>query len=237
MPNVLNFLLVCPKFDFANGKLIKRILSISQDNIVGTLVLMRFALDESVSQILVDDSRWLNADLPTPEDTLRLFLVVFTHKNLRNSIAQVPEFIPFLQSLIDFKSVAMLQTLCTILRRIKLTTLLVKRMSSQLIIANFLETSDSIGTPDATYQSILFCDTISNVAFTKEFVTFCEVLKETCDSEDENFYQAVALAIEFCRHEKCLKKMRKLRLAEVLTNSQFSKKKKVKELISLLETE
>ena len=233
--SVLNFLTVCPIFPFANGRLIKRLLTIAQDNVVATLILMRFAVDETVSQILVEDSRWMNADLPTPEDTFRLFLVVFSHKKLRSAIGKTPEFIPLLQSLVDFKSSAMLQSICTVLRRMKLTHELVKRMSTQYLISNFLETADSIQTPDATYTSILFCDTLSKICFTKEFVTFCEVIAESCDSEDENFSPAVALAIDFTQFEKCVKKMRKLHLSEILRNSQYSNKKKVKELISLLE--
>lgn len=129
----------------------------------------------------------------------------------------------------------MLQSICTILRRMKVTRDLVNRMSKQLLIANFLETADSIQTPDATYCSILFCDTLSKICFTKEFVTFCEVISESCESEDENFTVSVSLAIEFTQYEKCVKKMRKLNLSEILRNSQFSNKKKVKELISLLD--
>ena len=233
--SVINFLMVAPHFDCANAKFLKHLLKIAQDNVNATLVLMKIATDDEVAQMLVDDSRWMNADLPTPEDTFRLFLVVFSKKNLRNKISRTPEFVDVLQSLVDFKQVAMLIATCTILRRVKLTVELVKRLSSQTLIASFLETADEIGTPDATYASILLCDTITKVCFTKEFTTFCEVLVETCESEDENFSKAVTLAIDFCQHEKCCNKLRKCRMSDVLKKSEFANKKKVKELIAILD--
>ncbi|EAY21235.1 hypothetical protein TVAG_166100 [Trichomonas vaginalis G3] len=233
--SVLNYLAVCPPFEESNPKFIKSILKIAQDEVLATLVLMKLCSQSvEVGSILTEDSRWMNADLPTPEDTFRLFLVVFGHKELRNKLSRTPEFVPFLQSLVDLHNVPMLNAICTILRRVKVTRDLIKRMSDARLISSYLETSDEIGTVEARYESILFCDTMSKIAYTKEFVPMCEALVETVENEDENFGYAVALATDFCEHERCLNKLKKCGMVNVLKNSQYASKKRVKELIQLL---
>lgn len=233
--SVLNYLAVCPPFEDSTPKFIKSILKIAQDDVLATLVLMKLTSQQvEVARILADDSRWMNADLPTPEDTFRLFLVVFSHKDLRNKLSRTEEFVPFLQSLVDLHNTPMHFALCTILRRVKITRELVKRMSDARLISSFLETADEIGTVDARYASILFCDTIAKVTFTKELVPMCEALVETVENEDDNFGKAIALSMVLTEHERCLNKLKKCGMVNALKNTQYATKKRVKELIDIL---
>ena len=239
--SILDFLLVAPlNFDdIYNAKFLSTLLKIARSKEKATLVLMRLAEDVKVAQALVDQSKWMKSDLPTPLDTLRLFLVVFKQLSMRPAIGKKPEFIQFLMNLNDVADEVSHSLICTIIRRVDLTPDLVHKMSKAGFIASFLGNADEIGTDNAHYSGILFADTISKVAFTKELVPMCETCSSLIQEGGENLSPAIKLATDLCQHARCVDKFQKLRLAPYLERriSKMKNRGHVRALIKLIKGE
>lgn len=239
--SILDFLLVAPLGfdDIYNAKFISTLLKIATKKEKATLVLMRLAEDVNVAKALVDQPKWMRSDLPTPVDTLRLFLVVFKQLSMRPIIGKKPEFIQFLLNLNDVADEVSHSLICTIIRRVDLTPNLVHDMSKQGFIASFLGNADEIGTDNARYSGILFADTISKVCFTKELVPMCETCATIIQEGGENLAPAIKLATDLCKHARCVDKFQKIRLAPYLERriSKMKNRGHIRALIKLIKGE
>ena len=238
---ILDFLLVAPlNFDdIYNAKFLSQLLKIGRENEKATLILMRLAEDVKVAQALVDQAKWMKSDLPTPVDTLRLFLVVFKQLSMRPIIGKKPEFIQFLNNLNDVADEVSHSLICTIIRRIDLTPDLIHKMSKAGFIASFLGNADEIGTDNSHYSGILFADTIAKISFTKELVPMCETCANLIQEGGENLSPAIKLATDLCVYARCVDKFQKLRLAPYLERriSKMKNRGHIRALIKLIKGE
>lgn len=254
---VLDFLLVAPlNFEeIANPKFLQALLKIAarteqeaeelgiedtvQRSEKAAFVLMRLAEDVKVAQALVDQPKWLKADLPTTIHTLRLFLVVFKQLPMRPVIARKPEFINFLSNLNEVSDESIHSLICTIIRRVDLNPELIKRMSKEGFIAAFLGNADEIGTDNSHYSAILFTDTLCKICFTKEFVPMCETVSTFIQEGGDNLSAAIKLATDLCKHQRCVEKFQKLRLAPYLERriSKMKNRGHIRALIKLIKGE
>lgn len=236
---VLDFLLVCPLNwdDLAHPKFLRTLLKIARTNSKATLVLMRLAEDIKVAQSLVESNSWLVKDLPSAQDTLRLFLVVFKHLPMRPLIAHKDNFITFLRRVNSYGAESDHSLLCTIIRRVNLDRELVSKMSKEGFIAEYLGAADDFHSENASYSAILFADTICKDFFTKELVPMCETVFELIQAGGENQPAAIKLATDMCRHQKCVEKFNHLRLPQFLKNkiSKMKNRGHIRKLINLLE--
>ena len=84
-PNILAFLLSLPVDhpDLHNKILIDALVECAQTNEKATVVLLQLATDKRNAGAILSNKDWTKKDLPTTLDTLRLFLVMFQHEDLR----------------------------------------------------------------------------------------------------------------------------------------------------------
>ncbi|EAY20087.1 hypothetical protein TVAG_365950 [Trichomonas vaginalis G3] len=264
---ILDFLLVCPlNFDgMDNPKFLQALLKIAargedeaqierlrNENGVeytkeesldvsnrAALVLMRLAEDRKVRETLINTPKWLKADLPTTIHTLRLFLVIFKDMQCRAVLGRKPEFIDFLSNLNEVGDESIHSLICTIIRRINLNAALVKEMSKNEFIAAFLGNADEIGTDNSHYSAILFTDTLCKICFTKEFIPMCETVSNFIQEGGDNLSPAIKLATDLCKHQRCVEKFQKLRLAPYLERriSKMKNRGHIRALIKLIKGE
>lgn len=222
--SVLNLLLIVPlDFKESNDRvLLRRLFRAACNDNKGVLVLMRLAKDPVIAGTMVAEASWMEKKLPTMIDTLRLFLVVFQHKELRQAIGEDPGFIIFLNNLIDesngenAKGNELLHALALkILRRINpLTPELVADLSQSEFIRNFLEHTLEYDTKGSKHDAILMIDTIGKCCFTRELIPGCKKLRDFIFEEGDEWHNACIAAIDLCKLKKCAKLFREMSLVE-----------------------
>lgn len=253
--SVLNFLLESPlNFDdIYNAKFLANLLKIAacsgsgneateaQKSIANkaALVLMRLAEEVKVATALVEQPKWMKADLPTTISTLRLFLVIFKHIQMRPIISKKDEFIKFLLNLNDVSDEQTHSLICTIIRRCDLTRELIHKMSKEKFIAAFLGNADEIGTDNAHYSAILLTDTLCKICYTKEMRPMCETVANLIQEGGDNLSPAIKLATDLCQHRQCVEKFQALRLAPYLERriNKMKNRGHVRALIKLIKQE
>ncbi|OHS97205.1 hypothetical protein TRFO_36627 [Tritrichomonas foetus] len=221
--SVLELLLISPIEDensMYDKTLIKNLLRIAgSGSKLALMVLLKLAKREDIASLLVEDPVWMEKELPSLVDTLRLFLVVFGHKNLRSKITTDPEFPLFLNSLIDTGEIERMSLCLLILRRVDpLSEELIQDLNDSEFVTKFIEYEERNGSDEAIYDAILLIDTIGKRFFTRDILKACKNLNGYLRT---HFEQAAAAAINLCAHEKYAKKFRDLGMVDF-----FKKKKK-----------
>lgn len=233
--HALNFLLVAP-LNSSNANddlLIKRLFRCSYTDSKAVLVLMRMAEDEEIAVTLTNDCSWMEKSLPTVIDTLRLFLVVFKHEELRFVIGEDPGFVILMNNVINSESqdverrVELYQLVLKILRRIKpLTEELINELSSTQFITAFLKNEAAFNTRLSKHDAVLLLHTLGEVCYTKEFLLGCTMLRDWIYEEGNVWGEACTAAVTLCRYKKCTKLFKEMGLVEYFTGLRQKKKTK-----------
>jgi len=167
-----------------------------------TLVLMESSKDLTFASFLVDNAeKWMGRELPTNIDTLRLFLVVFQHSDLRNRISQAVAFTDFLKLVTEQENSKALSIVCTIIRRVEISLDLLARMSESGFLRVFFEISIEIG---SHHSSLLLLDTLAQVGYTREYIKMCDLLYTLITKKDNYSELAAEVAIRLCTYSKCV---------------------------------
>lgn len=208
------------------------------------LVLLRLARRNEVAEILVKKPAWMekckkvhqNASqeklLTYVVDTLRLFLVVFNHKNLRDQIVRDNEFLIFLTILVETREPDLLTICLQILRRVgDLSKSFIEDLDECEFVSKFIEGSKK-------YDSIVLIDTIGKSYFSKDVWNNCPFLKE-CLLTDKTFDDAATAAIDLCKYKKYRDRLVSLGVDEIfkkVRKEDQKKSKKAEMFLSQLES-
>ncbi|OHS95202.1 hypothetical protein TRFO_02137 [Tritrichomonas foetus] len=194
---------------------IKSLVKIASENPKALLVLFRLAESKSIAQILVEkDPSWMEKDIPNLIDTLRLFLVVFQHKQLRPFIATATEFYNLMLRLIDEKNESIIAIVCIIIRRLDLTEEVIAELSSTGFIMTFMETVREMNTIGSSRYGLLLLDKIAKSYYTKELVQSCEWVSKLIKARGDLFEDAAVVATGLCKYRRCEKKFKELYMIE-----------------------
>ena len=195
---------------------VKTLVQKAADDKTALLVLFRLAESKAISQILVEkDHSWMERDNPTLLDTLRLFLVVYQHKQLRPLIAMSPAFMHLMLRLVDEKNESLIAVVCIIIRRLELNEEIVEHLSSSGFIMTFLETVQEINTDGSSKYGLLLLDKIASVCYTRELVQSCEWIYDLIQAKGELLKDATILAIRLCQYKRCSKQLRSYNLTDI----------------------
>ena len=198
--------------DSANKKLITSLLTVAETNVKATLVLMKLGCTFSSAQTIMSMPNWISKKLPTMVDTLRLFLVLLRHKELREFIADSPDFIEFLKCIVGLDKSGMVPIACTIIRRVPLSKELVTNLSKSGFLKLFYEAVDEDDDGLTQHSKLLLTDTICRVIFVKDFLIICDRIAKII-MENEEFADAASLvAVRLCKYSKCKARMKELKL-------------------------
>lgn len=216
MPSVISLLLVVDLDykDLRDKVVVKNIMEVATASPKGALVLMRFAQDHAIAQFMVESSSWMEKDLPSLIDTLRIFLVVFQHKPLRTMIAQTPEFVELMKRLIDEKNEDLYEIVSKVIRRIELDQEIITDLSDAGLFDEYIAAAKEMGTIGVLRSMLLVLNSIAEAGFVIELQKCCSLLTRIIKAENEIFDEAAAVGATLCRHEKCRNKLRELGMFE-----------------------
>ena len=233
----LNFLMVAPLFssEVVPQRLINNLILTAEKYPQAALVLMRLAEERNIAQYLIQTSEWMSLKLPTYDHTLRLFLVVFSHIQLRNEVGKCEYFIDFLTNQANVADAKVLNLLSKIVRRVDLDPALVDAMSQGEFIAAYLARSDVLDTVKTHYLGILMMDTIAKHCFTREMIPMCKTVCASIKENGENSEAALRLAIDLCSYRRCASRLHDLKIYEWIENniSRIKAQKMAKHLVRL----
>lgn len=198
--------------DSSNGRLISALFSIAENNVKGTLVLMKLGCNLRPAQLILNYGQWLLEPLPTMIDTLRLFLVVLRHKELREQIVNSDDFINFLKAIIDIDRNGMVPITCTIIRRVPLSKEFVTGLSRVGFLKKFYEMDESGDDGLTQHSKLLLTDTICRVCYAKEYLIVCERISQIIQDREEFADAASLVAVRLCKFPPCRDKMKELKL-------------------------
>lgn len=204
----INELTECPLID----QLI--LLARNAQEVKANLILLLIADIEEFAKLFLSNTKWMTYKLPTINDTLRLFLVVFKHSSLRKEIVKSQYFIIFLTSLFGIKHTEIFQIICVILHRIPFNSNLVQLMINYKFIETFLQKTIAHGGNFALNAALVFVDSVISVTIPKEFVLFCDTVADIAKHNAKLSQNACLVAAKLSDNPECLKRMKLLGMVD-----------------------
>ena len=198
--------------DSSNKKLLMALLAASETNVKAALVLMKLCCSFKAARTLLDIGGWISKSLPTPTDTLRIFLVILRHRDLREQIAASPDFVQFLIRILELERGGMVPVACTIIRRVPLSKDLVVSLSKSGFLKAFYSAPEDDNDGLTQHSKLLLTDTICRVCYAKEYLAMCDKVSAIITSGGEFTDAASLVAVRLCDFPACRQRMRELRL-------------------------
>lgn len=196
-------------------QLLQTLCSLAERDDKATMVLMKASTDPIYAEFLVENTKlWLGKELPTPIETLRLFLSVFKIKELRQIIADSPNFLEFLKMITNQENGNSLSMICTIVRRIELNEQIIANFSDSGFLRAFFAMATDLNTTTSKHSALLMLDTISRIAYSREFMKMCDMVNDLINEHDELAEVAILVAAELCVYKKCALAFKRKRLDE-----------------------
>ena len=208
--NVLNLLLLMTPP--ANEKFCGLLKKIARKNVRATLVLLTIADSPKSANIILSDYKWLNYELPTAIDTLRLFLALFKHKELRPIISELPNLFSFLTHVIQDRQPPTLAIVSTIVRKLNLSREIINQMSDSGFLQDFITITNSCNDDIADQSLFALFGTIMTYDYVPEYLKVCDIISDTIMTHSKLKAIATQIAIGFCQYPKCIKRMKEKRL-------------------------
>lgn len=215
-------LLICVPLqgdDCCDFEFFQTITNLAQRDVRATTALMKAAQDEVYAEFMVNNSSyWMGKELPTTIDSIRLFLVIFKHHNLRENISRTQDFTEFLKLATDQENSGTLSMICTFLRRVKLDQELVKELSESGFLRVFFNMCDEIGNNISFHSALLMIDTLSRICYTREYMKMCDTINNIIRDDKNNELREVAslVAVQLCQYRKCALSFKRKRLDEFM---------------------
>ena len=214
---VLSLLIKCPFKSWfttlSDPTLINALLKAAETNEHASLFLTKLSSHSLVGEILLQDTTWLEKSLPTPIDTLRLSLAIFQHQKLREIIADAPEFPNLLLAFTLRKNPGMLTIVCTLLRRIQITSERVRRMISpnSQFLKVFFDTARDLGDPVSLNSALLVARNFGKCEYASEFIELCPTIANCVHTDDGPLKKLASVtAADLSIHKKVAEKLNSL---------------------------
>ena len=173
----------------------------------GTLVLLELLQDDRVATYFVDSTSWMLTKIPKIVDTLRVCLVVFRRRELRERFSDVPEIVPFLKTLIEQANMGMISIVGTIIRRMELSEAQIKDMSKRGLFKMFFSVAYKLNDDISMDAAFMLAHHISRICFIPELESFADKIADCAMSEERLARTACFVAAELSRHEPCYCRM------------------------------
>ena len=217
--------------EIASKELIEKLFDVAENdhNLKATLVLMKLASDPKIADDVLGNGRWLLKKLPEAVDTLRLFLVIFNHNDLRARCAENKNFIDFLIFAIEeLGSSGVITIVCTIIRRIPIDKQFVHQLADKGLVKVFVqkarETDDS--TKVSSHSLLLFLNTIAEYSYLDEFLGLVDIVVDKTTNDQNLCEIASYVAVTFAKYDQLRDRMVQLKLDQFFRDKKDDRKYK-----------
>lgn len=197
-----------------NSKLIQILIHYAQKSLNASLILMKIADDETCANAIAKNGNlWLDKGLPEPFDTLRLFTIVFQHKNDRQILVSNEKFVSFLNFVTDeLKSVGTVSVVGLIINESNVSKEIMNKMRNEQFINNYLDVAsqNDVDSKVSSNNALKFIYKATKSGIYADFLPYIQWISNLKD-EDELKETVSLIAAELAKNESCAKKMVSLR--------------------------
>jgi hypothetical protein len=165
---------------------------------------MGIAKRKESAHVFLSNTTGLGMRLPTIIGTLRLFLVVFQHRQLRPQFLNSQEFVPFLVALCEQRNSGMITIVCTVLRRLRLSRETLRIMNDGGLFKVFFWAASELNDDISLHAAFLLAQTVGRVTYVDGLVEFCDKIAEVAMSHRKIAKNACALASDLVKYENCM---------------------------------
>ena len=196
----------------ATDEMISAIIALGYYEERATLILIRLARNLDWAIIICRDQRWVASRFPTLTHTLQLFLVLFSHEQLRSTIQTWPETLSLIDGVCREQDSMKLAAVAIIIRQIGVTRQFMKLLVSKEILKIFLESAKAIDDPLAQKSALKVLETLGNVDFAPEYLMYADKIKQLLSLQNHTSALAVTVITTLSRYPLCAKKFVDLKL-------------------------
>lgn len=197
-----------------NSKLIQILMHYAKKSLNASLILMTIAEDETCADLITSNGNlWLDKGLPEAFDTLRLFVIVFQHKHLRECLISNNKFVSFLNFVTnELKSAGTISMVGYIVNKGDISQETMEKIRNEQFINTFLDVAsqNDVESKVSSHNALQFIQKAAKFGIFSDFLPYIQWISKLKD--DEELKETVSLvAAELARNESCAKKMVSLR--------------------------
>jgi hypothetical protein len=209
--NVLRFLVKLKKVE-ATPELIAALISVAHEDLRATLLLIHIARKFGCAEKICANHTWLANEVPTIEATLRLFLMVFGHVELRKGMCNWPEIPIFFVNLCSKRDSELLAVIAMIVRRIGVTKRFLDNLSHFGALKTIFETVKLCGDDLAMKAALAIIESLGKIGFVAEFLMLSNEMKHQLTLENSTSSLTVVVMSILSRYQECRTKFVSMKL-------------------------
>lgn len=193
-------------------ELISVLLDRATASIEATLVLLRICGIQEGAMAIMKKPKWITQDLPTPIDTLRLYLAVMTHSEIRPMLSRLPQTHQFFIKLCDENDNRVLTHLSLIIRKFKISKEIVASFSESGVFKAIFSAALDFGDDQSLHAAMMIIIKVGKVDFAPEYLMFSNKFKEVIRSDSSILGTAISAVTLLCKYPLCAKKFKELKI-------------------------
>lgn len=193
-------------------ELISVLLERAKTSIESTLVLLKIGAIQEGAMAIMKKPKWITQDLPTPIDTLRLYLAVMTHTEIRPMLSRLNQTQQFFIKLCDENDNRILTHISMIIRKFKITKDIVNSYSESGVLKAIFSAALDFDDDQSLHAAMMIIIKVGKVDFAPEFLMFSKKFKEIIRSDSNILGTAISAVTLLCKYPLCAKKFKDLRL-------------------------
>lgn len=216
--NILSFLISLPIDHecFQDPVLIYSLIKSSQTSKKSTAVLLKIsASKENAEAILNNEESIMEMNLPNIQSTLQIFLMIFTHKSLRNKILKDKKsFAEFLCRLVESEQTGVLIIIAMILRRIDVDQELLSILEETSFLHSYIVTAKRLNDEISMHSCILLISTLSKIGFEPSFLEITHTIARLAKKNVYLSAMSCHAAADLNIYPKCQEVFKEYKLTE-----------------------
>jgi hypothetical protein len=190
------------------------LLSLAETYIEATLILLDLVnTSQEGASGLIATSKWLTRNLPTFEDTLRLFLAVMKWKRIRPAISKMAEFPAFLLAIVQSNDECALICMGSICKRLVLRRVVFRSVKKLRFFPALSEMVHKFVDSQISYLGIDILTMFALIGYCKDYLDFIPVLGKYLRAAEPNVARSAFLSIYvLSRYRQCAIQFKKRRI-------------------------
>jgi hypothetical protein len=158
--------------------IIMALLSLGQQSELAAFLLFQYCEIEKVAVKMAEISdEWIPTPLPTPENNLKLIMVILCHERARQYLNRASHLQPFLISLLDTREPEIVDSIGVVELSFPISRETITKLHEVQFLPKYIEISCALNNPAAMIRCIEFLKWLSKVAFHTDYFLVLPALK------------------------------------------------------------
>ena len=211
-PSVLRYLTVV-KVETVDPAIIEMLVQSNEVKLASS-VLWRFARSPMFFEPIMRHASYFTR--MDPQDIVTLLLVMMCNKELQEPLSKLAEMPSILAFIAKSGEPELLIAICSMIRRFTVTPEFVSRLEANGFIAEYIEQSSRINTPENYYYCCLLVDFLMRAKFTHSFLNFLPVIVANLTSNGPHQMASLSLLVLYSGRTTGRQRVRELNVPSLI---------------------